>query len=102
MRYTIRIDSAAVGDLAGRSNQAFERTFYLMRRSDYGNLIVNFTDSTFASTAHIFYLTTPKGEIIQQQITQPFENKVIIFALPAAATRISAFLHVSANSAVLV
>lgn len=77
MRYTIRIDSAAVGDLAGRSNQAFERTFYLMRRSDYGNLIVNFTDSTFASTAHIFYLTNPKGEIIQQQITQPFENKVI-------------------------
>lgn len=76
-KYTIQIDSAAVEDLAGRSNSAFERTFYLMRRSDYGNLIVNFADGTFANTARIFYLTNLKGEIIQQQIAKPFANQVI-------------------------
>ena len=75
-KYKLVVDSASVENIAGEKNCKFSLDFYLTKKTDYGQLVLNCTDSLFASVPHLFYLCDVKSNVLQVVRTENGQNEV--------------------------
>lgn len=96
-KYKLIIDSASVENIAGEKNCKFSLDFYLTKKTDYGQLVLNCTDSLFASVPHLFYLCDVKSNVLQVVRTENGQNEVLFENIKEGNYRVKCVLDVNGN-----
>lgn len=96
-KYKLVIDSASVENIAGEKNCKFSLDFYLTKKTDYGQLVLNCTDSLFASVPHLFYLCDVKSNVLQVVRTENGQNEVLFENIKEGNYRVKCVLDVNGN-----
>lgn len=96
-KYKLIIDSASVENVAGEKNCKFSLDFYLTKKTDYGQLVLNCTDSLFASVPHLFYLCDVKSNVLQVVRTENGQNEVLFENIKEGNYRVKCVLDVNGN-----
>lgn len=96
-KYKLIIDSASVENIAGEKNCKFSLDFYLTKKTDYGQLVLNCTDSLFASVPHLFYLCDVKSNVLQVVRTDNGQNEVLFENIKEGNYRVKCVLDVNGN-----
>lgn len=96
-QYKLIIDSGVVRDLTGISNDFFETTFYLTQEADYGRFMLNFEDSAFVDTPHIFYLCDMKAEILKQINVSEGKGSIVFDCIRQGMYKVKLVLDENAN-----
>lgn len=96
-QYKLIIDSGVVRDLTGISNDFFETTFYLTQEADYGRFMLNFEDSAFVDTPHIFYLCDMKAEILKQINVSEGKGSIVFDRIRQGMYKVKLVLDENAN-----
>lgn len=96
-QYKLIIDSGVVRDLTGISNDFFETTFYLTQEADYGRFMLNFEDSAFVDTPHIFYLCDMKAEILKQINVSEGKGSIVFDCIRQGIYKVKLVLDENAN-----
>ena len=96
-KYKLVVDSASVENIAGEKNCKFSLDFYLTKKTDYGQLVLNCTDSLFASVPHLFYLCDVKSNVLQVVRTENGQNEVLFENIKEGNYRVKCVLDVNGN-----
>lgn len=96
-KYKLIVDSASVENIAGEKNCKFSLDFYLTKKTDYGQLVLNCTDSLFASVPHLFYLCDVKSNVLQVVRTEDGQNEVLFENIKEGNYRVKCVLDVNGN-----
>lgn len=96
-KYKLVVDSASVENIAGEKNCKFSLDFYLTKKTDYGQLVLNCTDSLFASVPHLFYLCDVKSNVLQVIQTESGQNEVLFENIKEGNYRVKCVLDVNGN-----
>ena len=96
-KYKLVVDSASVENIAGEKNCKFSLDFYLTKKTDYGQLVLNCTDSLFASVPHLFYLCDVKSNVLQVIRTENGQNEVLFENIKEGNYRVKCVLDVNGN-----
>lgn len=96
-KYKLVVDSASVENIAGEKNCKFFLDFYLTKKTDYGQLVLNCTDSLFASVPHLFYLCDVKSNVLQVVRTEKGQNEVLFENIKEGNYRVKCVLDVNGN-----
>lgn len=96
-KYKLVVDSASVENIAGEKNCEFSLDFYLTEKTDYGRLLLNCTDSLFASVPHLFYLCDVKSNVLQVIQTESGQSEVLFENIKEGNYRVKCVLDVNGN-----
>ena len=96
-KYKLIIDSASVENVAGEKNCKFSLDFYLTKKTDYGQLLLNCADSLFASVPHLFYLSDVKSNVLQVIHTEDGQSEVSFENIKEGNYRVKCVLDVNGN-----
>lgn len=96
-KYKLVVDSASVENIAGEKNCKFSLDFYLTKKTDYGQLVLNCTDSLFASVPHLFYLCDVKSNVLQVIQTESGQTQVLFENIKEGNYRVKCVLDANGN-----
>ena len=96
-KYKFIIDSASVENVAGEKNCKFSLDFYLTKKTDYGQLLLNCADSLFASVPHLFYLCDVNSNVLQVIHTEDGQGEVSFENIKEGNYRVKCVLDVNGN-----
>lgn len=88
--YKLIIDSAAAYNSVGTANEAFTYSFYLSKEEDYGRILLNYSDTSFIETPHVFYLLSEKGDVLQAKPAASGQGSLVFDRLKEGKYRIKA------------
>lgn len=95
--YKIVIDSGIVKNVAGEPNGEYSFAFYLTRKADYGQLILNCEDSLHVSVPHLFYLCDIKSNVLQMVQTEGGHSEVLFENIKEGNYRVKCVLDENGN-----